>query len=631
MKSIDTICIIVSLCYLSATLWTFTLALDDSDFSHDYNFADEGQVLLTNALSHVCIDYDFKNLNKAMRIAHMTIKHINEVVNVSEITGKFPHIINMQAMLLEEHNELVTTYEDIVAFYTNIPSSAASGMPPTSSTSPALSPTSTTPSSINGVDSVLRTKRQLGLAFAGVLGLIAGATLNSYLDTTQIDNLNNNVHKLEFREDKMVHLIAHNDEHIRVNDHKISGLQKILELVVETSAKTEQAFKIEGISHYAFHLYKNIKHLMSKYVSVIQSAAVHRLAAGAISNKGASAALEKIRQMAAAKKLTPVISNIAHFHEVETTWVKTANGFRLFVHCDLYDDTSIFRLHRFYSLPITLTVKLKATIAADHELLALGTESSSGSRLFTELTSMDLEGCRKVNNLRICPRSSAVLRRDSHSTPAHSCLLNLFFSRHASVLKTCQIFFRPPANSAVSISKSKFLVYSKSPTTYDLICAANNTKKIGLQLLDTQLLSVPEGCLALTPDFVLRPQSEYFVHQTLVGRKWTLPPRSMWSPNLEEDELHAAYEKLVNSSSGLATAKPITLDMIHALTSPLYYMHPPSIISLSVCAVVLILVSGIIFAICKAYRKENLPTYQPPAQIELYPMLSKSAPTAPVN
>ena len=443
----------------------------------------------------------------------------------------------------------------------------------------------------------------------------------------KVQALEERIDDLEFGQDKIIHLLSAQSTDIAVNREHIKHLGAVLHEIQKMLTTNHATLKLEAGTFYIHHLVSQLRVLMDKYCAIIQAASVQRLATQAISAAGAIEALSSLKAMAKTKGLEPVINSISHFHQLPCSYVVTEFGLRLYIHVPIMESSrNLLELHRYLALPIALTVTISGVVHTEKPLLALGRDES-GKKVFKEFSELDLTLCHSLNSVRICPHSSQILNRE----PYESCLFNLYYSQHQKALKSCRILLQPPKDTAIALSKNRFVTFSSKPQTYNLICRANQTRKEGLQLLGTQTLDIPEGCSAHLPFFILNPQSNYYFTQELATRKWTLPPSDMWSKDLSEEELNKVYES-IKAEIGLPSIKPMDISMIKALKSPFHYYHPPSLISLSVCAFVFIVVLILIICICKAYKRETrnnpliVPSCPTPQQavnpnVEMYPLM----------
>ena len=424
----------------------------------------------------------------------------------------------------------------------------------------------------------------------------------------------------------MIELIQHNHEELGVNriavEHLGEALNKLRTVISRDHAKT----KFETGAIYTRHIILQVKDYQNQFLNVIKAAMMSRLAPGAITKKAAQDSLENIKRMAAAKNLEPIITHLSQFHELPTTYVLTEKGFTLFIHIHLLKKENIFTLHKHLPFPTKLTDSLTATISSDYSLLALG-KDTFGKTLFVELSQLELSLCHNYNSVKICPHSSQVIKTEK----SPSCLFDLYFSNHHSSLKTCKVYLKEPENMAIPLSKTKFLTFTKDPMTYDLICQ-NQPTKAGLQLFGTQTLDIPQDCFAKTKQFDLYPQNEmYFTEENRI-RKWTLPPSNFWGSGMDERDLNQTFS-LIKKSVGLPKIQPLDLSLIKSLHDPLHTFHTPNVISLSVCAILFILLATLVGLIIKAYRRESKAPSCPQQNFnlgagtnisELYPMINNA-------
>ena len=463
-------------------------------------------------------------------------------------------------------------------------------------------------------------KRQLGFLLT-LGGLVWGATLFGYLQSSKVAELESSIEDFSFRQDKIIHLMSTQNEQISVNRDHIKHLAKILHEVLRVIQTNANAIKLEAGTIYIRHLCSQLRVLMNKYLSIIQAASMQRLATNAITALGATEALKEIKTLANKKGLEPVINNIGHLFQLPCSFSVTKFGLRLCIHLPLFAKHNVLELHRFLAPPIQLTSSVSGVIHSDKHLLALGRDLTN-TRIFTEVSELQLSLCLNINSVKICPHAGQVLHRE----PFGTCLYHLFYSMHREALKTCRVFLKKPQDSAVPISKTDFLTYTAEPATYRILCQGNGTKLEGLQLHGIQTINVPLGCVAELPSFLLSPMQDYYFTEEPRSFQWTLPPQNLWSSNMTETQLNKAY-RAIEDDVGFPSITPVDISIIKKLHSPWHFFHPPSLISLAVCGFLLVVFIILLVLICKAYRndsKNNIPASCPNPGIELYPLLNNA-------
>ena len=532
------------------------------------------------------MEFNITQVETGLTYASACLKHIKQITTAHKANVSIhQELILLQSIAEAEIQEIYESYKHLMEFFTDL---NPKELHKQNLSTISLSSGGGTQIIANKVESFtsnispVRNKRQLGI-FLGLAGLIGGATLYGFLQTEKVSEIEDNLQNLAYRQDKIMHLISTQNKEVATNRNHISYLGTMVYQIQRIITSEHTTLKIETATMYIRHLMGQIRTLLNKYMAIISAASVQRLATQAITSVGASRALADIRALAATKGLKPTITKISHFFQIPASWSVTSFGLRVHCHIPLFSDQNVLQLHRLLPLPIHLTINVPGMIHSSKEIIALG-QDASGTNIFSEFSNLDLSLCIPINSIKICPHASQVLLRD----PYPSCLYHLYYSMHSEALQSCKIFLQPPRDTAIALSKTRFLTYTAKPKTYTLSCHSNNTRKDGLQLLGTQTLEIPHGCSAQLPLFLLNTQSDYYYSEELTVRRWTLPPSKLWNPDMTIEELNKAYEA-VTADIGLPSVAPIDLSIIKSLNDPLHHSNFPTLIALGICALLLII------------------------------------------
>ena len=159
-------------------------------------------------------------------------------------------------------------------------------------------------------------------------------------------------------------------------------------------------------------------------------------------------------------------------------------------------------------LPIELTSAVSEVVHSDKHLLALG-QDATNTKIFKELSELELSLCLSISSVKICPHSGQVLNR----APSGSCLFHLYYSMHREALSSCKVYLRRPTDTAVAVSKTEFVTYTGEPSTYRIIC--QNSTQEGLQLHGLQMVHVPLGCRAQLPSYLLSTLTNHYFREEI--------------------------------------------------------------------------------------------------------------------
>ena len=308
---------------------TIGLHVVAAEESPSYSFKHEGPLILSSDLGHLCIEVNISQIETGIQIAKNTLKHVQQVAD--SIRSNIPTIDLLLAMSKSEINDIEKSYDDLVAFFTNkeVQPRVERSTVPSSQKTRIVNNKLVTNDSVSRLGRSVRHKCQLVAMAMGLLGFVGGATLFGYIQNDKIEALEDKIADLSYRQNKIVHLLSTQNQEISVNRDHITHLAGVLQEVVKMLTLDHTTTKLEAGAMYIHHIVSRVRSLMNKYLNIVQAASVQRLAAQAISATGATTALNTITAMAQAKGLKPVISNIAHFHQLPTSYTVTEFGLRI--------------------------------------------------------------------------------------------------------------------------------------------------------------------------------------------------------------------------------------------------------------------------------------------------------------
>ena len=99
----------------------------------------------------------------------------------------------------------------------------------------------------------IRNKRQATL-LGGILGVIGGATLFGYLQSEKVQALEERIDDLEFRQDKIIHLLSAQSTDIAVNLENIKHLGVVLHEIMKVLTTNHATLKLEAGTFYIHNL-----------------------------------------------------------------------------------------------------------------------------------------------------------------------------------------------------------------------------------------------------------------------------------------------------------------------------------------------------------------------------------------
>ena len=134
----------------------------------------------------------------------------------------------------------------------------------------------------------------------------------------------------------------------------------------------------------------------------MEAASNHKMHFSVLTQQGAEQALSKIKELAQSRHLYPVITTTQQLAQLDCSYILTSRGFNLVVHVPLANEMSTFVIHRFQPLPIPIGSKVYGTLRPDNDIIAIGEADHQGLPRFIELSSTDLNLCKKIGGSYIC-------------------------------------------------------------------------------------------------------------------------------------------------------------------------------------------------------------------------------------
>ena len=437
----------------------------------------------------------------------------------------------------------------------------------------------------------------VSLAASVGVGSVFGSIENS-----QIDHIRQSLDSVTEKEKLLVHQLSLNSKYIQINRDLGKNLAK---LASKLKMYTElNHFKLEGaVLYMLIHSELTQVHReMDRMIAIISSAHQNRFHPEIFTPDGAEQIFSDVKGLASKNGLVPVIQTARQLSQMETHFYidpTSKGGAHLILEVPLASENSLFALHRYDSLPISLGPFVHAKIEARNPILAIGGLEPSGHPRYVELSSSDLGLCRKLGKVYVCPHLRVVKKPNQES-----CLYALFINDPSAARKACRLSLKPQQSpQVVPVSTDSFLHYSPEPSSYFLRCT-NGSVHHGYHLSNITKISLPHGCIAETSDFVLLRANDLFKTELPKTYKFSYTPLTFLSNTTTIKGLNDAAKFLQN----LPNSPPLdeeAIKMINDLDKSVLNQPWPLWLSVILAVVATLVTTGFITYLCVRARQRQ--------------------------
>ena len=451
-----------------------------------------------------------------------------------------------------------------------------------------------------GVAVLHRTRRQLAMiggAVLSLLGSIGVSTAFGAYDANQIGQIKGTVNDVSRRQELMIHQLEVDSDAIMMNRHKLQSLENLTIKLGEFATTTH--FQIHGMT--VFMLvnaeFDRIEDELSRFLFAIEAAQSHRLHSGVLSQRGGIETFERVKSMAQARGLVPVISNPQQLSQMETHFYYVENGVRLVVEVPLCSNSDTFYLYQFLPLPVQLSTEAYVRIAPEQQILAVGEVNIHGRAPYIEMSLLDLAQCRRLGRTYMCSEQRVV-----HKSSGQTCLYALYVADRNAAVKACRVLIEGQGQDhVVPIEHDKFTYFSAHASTYRYRCQ-NSSMIVGSQLQDITQIQVPVNCRAETSSFILHRQNDLFMEVKPQQFSYSLPILDFLARDTRITDVITAVQ-VMRATPGAPEIDQETIQRIKESKKP-EYLNPIPMTSILASALALIMASILVCVCCYAKRQE---------------------------
>jgi hypothetical protein len=250
----------------------------------------------------------------------------------------------------------------------------------------------------------------------------------------------------------------------------------------------------------------------------LQTAQHRRLAVDYLSPQQIRNLFTKLKERAAEFGCELLITHHSDLFQIEVSLLFDGQDAHLLVHVPMVPINSLLRLFKLHPFPLPFFDDHFLIPDVQHDVLAV---SSNDHRLSTHLSSVDLLGCHRVNQIFMCDRFG-VLSRQFNNT----CLGSLFVQDFKTARATCKFEVSPVTEKVFQLRKNWFAAYLPGPATIPIKCRNGTVTEKHLGR-GSQQFHLSPGCEAYFSAHQVFSDLSIKMPAEIIHFEWTWEPLTM--------------------------------------------------------------------------------------------------------
>ena len=431
-----------------------------------------------------------------------------------------------------------------------------------------------------------KSKRQIVMGLlAGIAGAVGINSLFGGSRASQINTLDNEMQNLASKQNVIIAQLEDNSEAIMVNRQMTDGLKN---LTIKTAKFAEsEHFLTHGLLLFTLidSEFNRIEDALQTHVQIIEAAQSHNFHPAILTYDGSVAAFEQVKATAEKNNLVPVIQTPQQLSQMYTSFSYSKKGITILVEIPLASQDSVFSLHQFHAMPISLSPNAYVQLISNAPIVGIGKPDLSGKPLFIEMSYADLAQCHHFSDqVFLCTQQRKIQKPDSPS-----CVYSLYHRDHQAAEHSCVMNLKGHSHDhAIATGPNEFTYFSNQSSTYLIICQ-NHSRSSHQKLRGTSTIIVPSGCHIESSQFILYPQSDYEIPIHHEVYSWSNPALTLIANDSNINTIDEAIAALDNVK-GAPALDPESLRRFQRLKEPFYHQYPISFTSIILAGVTFLLI-----------------------------------------
>lgn len=338
-------------------------------------------------------------------------------------------------------------------------------------------------------------RRRKRFAGAVALPLAIAATAMGIYNTDQINFLKTELGKLQENQDRLFDIVYRHENMLEeITNAIISAASAMVAILIFNPALFDSRLtRIEN----------QLRHQLTKTTHALQAGLVRKLAVDYLTPMEIRNLFSELSKTAERLKCDLLIDHHSDLFQLETSLLFDGNDAHLLVHVPMVPHQALLRLYKLHPIPLPLSDTYFLIPDVKNDVLAI---SASDNRFAVQLSSMDLMGCYRANQMFMCDRFG-VLTRGYNDT----CLGSLYNQQFQTAQHLCKFEVAPITERVYQLKKHHFLVYLPSALTIPIKCRNGSTTEKHLARGHQEIFISP-GC-----------EAEFQQHRIMTDTSITFP------------------------------------------------------------------------------------------------------------
>ena len=257
----------------------------------------------------------------------------------------------------------------------------------------------------------------------------------------------------------------------------------------------------------------------------LQAAQHRRLSVDLLSPNQVHTMFERLNTRAAEFNCDLLVKFPSDLLQLEVSMLYDGEDAHLLLHVPMMPKESVLRLFRLHPFPLPLTSDHFLIPDVKNDVLAV---SSTDQRLHVQLSSIDLMGCHRMNQLFLCDQFG-VLSKKFNKT----CLGALYMQNFKSAQKICEFNIEPVSEQVYPLRKNRFLIYLPAPLTVPVKCV-NGTKTEKHLSAGSQTFTLSSGCEAQFLDHLVLSDLNIKMPTDVLHFTWDWVPADLFDEEVDQ-------------------------------------------------------------------------------------------------
>ena len=320
----------------------------------------------------------------------------------------------------------------------------------------------------------VRKKRFIGFV---ALPLAVAATAMGIYNTAQIEFLKTELVGIQENNKRLFEVVSNHDQEIQQINSAIRGLADVL-----TGTMTSNPAMLDARLS---RLENQLRDRLRLATHAIQTGQHRRLAVDYINPTQIRKLFQSLQERAAEFGCDLLITHHSDLFQIEVTLLFDGEDVHLLLHVPMVPSGSLLRLFKLHPFPLPFFSDHFLIPEVQHDILAV---SSNNNRLSVQLSSVDLLGCHRMNQVFMCSKFG-VLSKQFNQT----CLGALFNQDFKSAQTICKFQVVPISEKVMQLKQNWFAAFLPEPATVPITCRNGTATELHLGR-GSQRFHMSPGC-----------------------------------------------------------------------------------------------------------------------------------------